>query len=119
MTQKIVTFKVAKALKETGYPQVGRYQYTYSGKLVDLVREGGACYGPMAPTYLDAWLWLWRKKDIRIYLQDAKNPKEPEIERGCYVGTNQLGGICTPEVSDPENAIVDIIDFLVENNLIK
>lgn len=73
-----------------------------------------------APSYIAAWLWLWREKGIRICLEDAWDPQEPEIERGCYVGTNQLGGMCSSqEFADPEDSIVDIIDYLVKNNLIK
>lgn len=117
MAQKIVSFEVAKALKEAGYPQVGRYQYTYTGKLVDLVREGGVCYGPMAPTYIDIWLWMWRKKGIQItpkkWLQPSCLGSIMESDNGLYHEIYDL------DKKDPEEAIVKAIDYLVENNLIK
>lgn len=108
MTQKIVTFEVAKALKDAGYPQVGRYQYTYAGELlVDLVREGGICYGPMAPSYLDAWLWMWNTKNIQIEVADKSYFAKAKVIGKVFVETN------------PEEAIANAIGFLVENNLIK
>lgn len=142
MAQKIVTFEVAKALKEAGYPQGDKNSgltnvypledhddnytpYTRIGKLTtnyhcQTFRVLSDIPFVVAPTYIDAWLWLWREKEIRILLEDAKNPEEPEIERGCYVGTNQLGGICSSqEFADPEDAIVDIIEYFVRNDLMK
>ena len=120
MAQKIVSFEVAKAIKEAGYPQATEYWYTKDGELCYSLSDLDEVGYISCPSYIDAWLWLWRKKEIRICLEDAKNPKEPEIDRGCYVGTNQLGGICSSqEFADPEDGIVDIIDYLVENKLIK
>lgn len=128
MKHKTVSFEVAKALKEAGYWDPGTIiKCSYNnGCYIDDGRfyEHG-CVCPWdrlypAPTYIDAWLWLWREKEIRICLEDAWDLQEPEIERGCYVFTNQLGGICSSkEFADPEDAIVDIIEYLVRNDLIK
>lgn len=103
MKQKRVSFKVAQVVKEAGYPQISqRFQYTYECTLVDLVRDGGICYGPVAPTYLDVWLWLWREKDLvkmdvwDKYINDIANN---------YI--------------DPEEAIIAAIEYLVDNELIK
>lgn len=117
---KRVSFETAKAIKEASYPQKAcRYQYNYEGILVDLVREGGICYGPIAPTYLEVWLWLWREKNIRFDIEDLWDAELSYPERGCASNTNQLGGICTPEVSDPEEAVVAAIEYLVKQNLLK
>lgn len=128
---KIVSFEIAKALKEVGYPQDRqRYQYGYEGNLVDLVRDGGICYGPVAPTYLEVWLWLWRKKKYRILLS-ASNQRWDEVHgvvdgvdgivetswhRGLpgYDATNHRANN-----TDPEKAIEQAIEYLVDNNLIK
>lgn len=143
MAQKTVSFEVAKALKEAGYPQgdknsgdckvyplethnINWEPYTKEGVLSTRYKCETwtilltAIPYVVAPTYIDAWLWLWREKEIRICLEDAWDLQEPEIERGCYVGTNQLGGICSSqEFADPEDGIVDIIDYLVKNKLLK
>lgn len=116
MTQKIVTFEVAKALKDAGYPQVGRYQYTYTGELVDLVREGGICYGQVAPSYLDAWLWLWRVKKIYIEV-NCIQCSEYNTEVSIWHEYGQYHYEC--KFTDPEEAIAKAIEYLVTNNLIK
>lgn len=105
-----VSFEVAKAIKKAGYPQeCQRYQYTYEGRLVDLVRAGGICYGPKAPTYLEVWLWLWREKKIYFGIEAVSYPHE---------------GTCLNDYQDipyidPEEAIESAIEYMVENNLIK
>lgn len=115
---KRVSFKVAKAIKDAGYPQnLTNSHYTNCGELV--------CYGIAGemgfdiPTYLEVWLWLWREKHIRFDVEDLWDAKLSYPERGCASNTNQLGGICTPEVSDPEEAIIAAIEYLVDNKLLK
>lgn len=58
--QKIVSFEVAKALKEAGYPQE-HASFVYVQEVL--------LYSPCtqfddkdiaAPSCLSAWLWLWR-----------------------------------------------------------
>lgn len=103
---KRVSFEVAKALKEADYPQdeYGHHYYL----------NGVSCYGVLednniyAPTYLDVWLWLWReKKSIIQVLFDG--------EWYCQSTTaNQAFSS-----SDPEEAIIAAIEYLVDNNLIK
>lgn len=115
---KRVSFEVAKALKKAGYPQeqyinrVGEYigysnYYTINNEHYKLcrTREHIEYY---ASTYLDAWLWLWRKKKSIIQvLFDG--------EWYCQSTTaNQAFSS-----SDPEEAIIAAIDYLVDNDLIK
>lgn len=119
MELKRISFEVAKAIKEAGYLQVGYYWYSpqgvecYSESDLDELRYVSA------PTYIDVWLWLWREKNIRFDVEDLWDAELSYPERGCASNTNQLGGICTPEVSDPEEAIIAAIEYLVDNNLIK
>lgn len=150
MELKIVSFEVAKALKEAGYPQEGncdkyateqckgRYIfYTQNpdctskyddndlydfevGEYIDHeMYSVSVAHSAVAPTYIEVWLWLWREKGIRFDVEDLWDAEFSYPERGCASNTNQLGGICTPEVSDPEEAIIAAIEYLVDNNLIK
>lgn len=105
---KRVSFKVAKALKEAGYPQ-GSYcpQYKENGEpengFTDL---GEGCI--YAPYYLDVWLWLWREKGI------ALDPDE--VGNDWYIDSAILPMETYP---DPEEAIIAAIEYLVNSNLIK
>lgn len=144
---KRVSFSVAKALKEAGYPQIDKdkgyvasnnikwWKYddssysdsaTINGvKIAEnniiglLVKDipwqdrGFGCkyytYETIAaPTYLESWIWLWReKKSIIQVLFDG--------EWYCQSTTaNQAFSS-----SDPEEAIIAAIDYLVDNDLIK
>lgn len=128
---KRVSFDVAKAIKEAGYPQEWydcEYYYTqngdvkrcddYLGNTVEDISYHQRYCIP-APTYIEVWLWLWREKNIRFDIEDLWDAELSYPERGCASNTNQLGGICTPEVSDPEEAIEKAIAYLCENGLIK
>lgn len=101
MELKRVSFKVAKALKEAGYPQT-------KGLGFDLHGIGGKPVnkdGYSQPTYLDVWLWLWREK--RIYLQVRHRVMFKRY------------GLPEQNFSDLEKAIESSINYLVDNNLIK
>lgn len=130
---KIVSFNVAKAIKEAGYPQGDKNSgltsvypledhddnytpYTRIGKLTtnyqcQTFRMLTEIPFVVAPTYLDVWLWLWRKKNIHIdidydsYSEGAKSFDNKTLEE--YIK------------DDPEEAIIATIEYLVENNLIK
>ena len=93
MGQKRVSFKVAKAIKEAGYPQeynspcyvtedcIKEYDRDYDGDMPLIgereYKEGQyinrfsyrdeECDPPhcYAPTYIDVWLWLWRENQIQ------------------------------------------------------
>lgn len=115
MGQKLVSFKVAKALKEAGYPQ----EYSVFGGTTCHYKDENTlqhhseigCYENIecaAPTYTSAWLWLVREKDFNlspIFWHSDKSWHTP--------------GFIRDRSGDPEDAIISAIDFLVENNLIK
>lgn len=71
------------------------------------------------PLAMEVWLWLWRDKNIRFDVEDLWDATLSYPERGCASNTNQLGGICTQESSDPEEAIIAAIEYLVDNKLFK
>lgn len=110
---KRVSFKVAKAIKEAGYPQIGQFRthdsdfYAPNGEKessmeFDLIPDGYV----YAPFYLEVWLWLWREKKINVI---------PEYD--------QISGLFSScgvsERDDPEEAIIAAIEYLVDKNLIK
>lgn len=116
MKQKVVSFKVAKAIKEAGYPQdkFNNVQYyTKSGHLSYLYQYGVPYYEVdcFAPTYLDMWLWLWQEKNLRIEIIDC------DITTQCYATINNSRD--TMLFNSPEEAIIAAINYLVDNNLIK
>lgn len=105
---KRVSFKVAKTIKEAGYPQcitgIGTsLWYTENGEFTDGCLKDAYI---ICPTYLEVWLWLWREKKFSIDV-DCYN---------CDKWTTDVNGI---EFDDPEKAIIAAIEYLVENDLIK
>lgn len=146
MEQKIVSFKVAEALKEAGYPQY-RHDVGYvtekccdgfnvfnKGRLTD--NASRRVKKISAPTYLEVWLWLWREK--KIYFAPRLIQKDPTI--GDYtwlISPWDMGYInktstysfhnndeenpykIMDDVEDPEKAIAAAIEYLVEHNWIK
>lgn len=107
MEQKRVSFKVAKALKEAGYPQMSKIGYREGESLISYQIPGVEFY--VIPTYLDVWLWLWREKGIKTSIDMAHNTMT-NIGKDYWLTDNN---------SDPEDAIIAAIDHLVNNNLIK
>lgn len=116
MEQRRVSFRVAKAIKEAGYPQynqpiteIGWYNKAgvYTNQLPTFWK-GDDMFVAVAPTYLDVWLWLWREKGVIIKI----------TQYTCYVsiGNKFFSGV--PK-KDPEEAIIAAIDDLVDNDLIK
>lgn len=115
MEQKLVTFEVAKALKEAGYPQ-GEVHITEIGwynkagvftKELPFLWKGDDAFVALAPTYIDAWLWLWNTKNIQIEVADKSYFAKAKVMGKFFVETN------------PEEAIAKAIEYLVTNNLIK
>lgn len=108
---KIVSFKIAKALKEAGFPQgyMGGDWCYENGQYPD----ESECSSPplqgyiLLPTYLEVWLWLWREKGIQILNDD--------------IGSANILPFCITisEYEDPEKAIIAAIECLVDNDLIK
>lgn len=107
---KRCSFKVAKALKEAGYPQDRtESHYTNCGELIYYGIAGETGFD--APTYLETWIWLWREKGKFIDILKDCTGKFAAFYR------EEITKIC--ESSDPEEAIIAAIEDLVENNLIK
>lgn len=121
MTQKIVTFKVAKAIKEAGYPQKKLTTKVY---LVNCDKEGELAHYTSAlyydcvvvPTYIEVWLWLWREKKNEIDIQVLSRRGGGGRVR-VFPDYFKLSKVF--ELNDPEEAIAKAIEYLVENNLIK
>lgn len=114
--KKLVTYKVAKALKEAGYPQGGTpYQYVTKnydtfkeGEVIDSFYENWAGNNVIdIPTYLSTWLWLWNTKNIQIEVADKSYFAKAKVIGKVFVETN------------PEEAFAKAIEYLVTNNLIK
>lgn len=115
---KRCSFKVAKALKEAGYPQDNSdYLYDKDGcfaSRLDYESWGIRTWDKIAmPTYIDVWLWLWKEKDIRI---EVKN-------RQCSLGGSLIyhKGKYIAEIfcDEPEKIISVAIEYIVDNNLLK
>lgn len=122
MAQKIVSYEVAKALKEAGYWNPGTtIKDAYNnGCYIDdgrFYKDGCVCPWDIlypAPTYLDAWLWLWREKKAEIDIQVASYARGRVRVWPEYFKSSKVF-----ESNDPEEAIAKAIDYLVDNNLIK
>lgn len=137
MEQKRVTFDVAMALKEAGYPQ-GLTMYRYVTKCIGVMRytkithyvPGQLIEGTLSifdikhphfsgislnesidvPIVIDAWLWLWQHKGI--WLDPVKTGAELFT---CYLSGEHIIGYH----SNPEEAIEAAIKYLVNENLLK
>lgn len=111
---KRVSFKVAKAIKEAGYPQdyPNEKLYNDDGKLLNVVTvhfvddKEKFC---VAPSYLEVWLWLWREKKTWIEVLN--------FSEDFFVNINQKpqSGVV---FDDPEVAIIAAIEYLVDNKLL-
>lgn len=125
---KRVSYKVAKSIKEAGYPlerfqTVSRKQfeaghgYKYSTD-ESFYSESPSVLHPednntidiyYCPTYLEVWLWLWREKKIGIDVSFLDNKKVCSINP--YYRAIEL--------NDPEESIITTIEYLVDNDYIK
>lgn len=108
---KRVSFKIAKAIKAAGYPQyplIPAYQDDVIKEFIEK-REDICDDVPTyaCPTYLEVWLWLWRKKKIAV-------EADYSLQHGYWIN----GGICGESFEDPEDAIIEAIEYLVDNDLI-
>lgn len=124
---KRVSFNIAKMLKEIGYPQKqgenywykeGSYLCKHSEPTIEIYYKddyfeySNNLY--YAPTYLEAWLWLWREKGIYIDIAYYGNNVEVSIwGKGC----NRIKYIVMQN-ADPEECIIASLEYLVDNNLI-
>lgn len=114
MGQKRVSFKVAQAIKEAGYPQYGSCDeyYNQEGRVIDKFCDINKLIYP-APTYFDVWLWLWRCKKACIGILFDEGNCAVEI------WSNKSFLRDFENKFDPEEAIINAINYLVDNNLIR
>lgn len=117
---KRVSFEVAKALKEAGYPQWSveeadnsKLAYDCEGELWEIryFDQNPQDYYT-APTYLDVWLWLWREKDMKLLFYPTYKEDSYGIQ-GLSIPFNK------EEYNDPEEAIIAAIEYFVNKDLIK
>lgn len=123
MAQKIVSYEVAKALEGAGYPQeysvFGGTTCHYKNENTIQYHSAIGCYENVlcaAPTYLSAWLWLWREKKIYIDI-NCIQCSEYNTEISIWHEYGQYHYEC--KFTDPEEAIEMAIEYLIKNNLIK
>lgn len=138
MEQKRVSFNIAKVIKEAGYDEVCDYGYCVVNNVPTLVKteeewerhainnsdmwdflmctcqEKDGENDCVAPTYLDVWLWLWREKRIDLQMLGYKNGKAK-----CYIERETIHEDFLSNMTDPEEAIIAAIEYLVTNDLIK
>lgn len=119
MGQKRVTLKVAKAIKEAGYPLTkvvcGKYDGHTPVMYAEPINEENwaDCDSWYLPTYLEVWLWLWREKKACIsILFDEGNC-------GIEIWNKQTFLRDFESTFDPEEAIIAAIEYIVDNNLLK
>lgn len=113
---EIVSFEVAKALKEAGYPQDINVidGYDIHGEETVIYSSSKKCEY-IAPTYLEVWLWLWREKKIDLSIIGQSIDKwAVSIFTGDVIATEVLLNF-----TDPEEAIKQGVKYLVDNDLIK
>lgn len=119
---KIVSFEVAKYLKEAGYPQ-GNTEKVYLLKDYEKMKENWVIFREKCiytdfiadmPTYFDVWLWLWREKNIYINVVST-------FEKTCVIAIWKLEEriFFKTKCIDIEDALISAIEYLVENDLIK
>jgi len=135
---KRVSFEVAKAIKEAGYPQGDKNSgltdvypledhddnvipYTRIGKLTtnyhcQTFRILSDIPFVVAPTYLEVWLWLWKEKGIYISVERIFTTEGVRVSCSVSYGVNIY---LLKYRLNPEAAIIAAIEYLVKQNLIK
>lgn len=115
---KIVTYEVASVLKDAGYPQEPCANCTVYDKEGNQAETHDLCDGfTLAPSYIEAWLWLWKVKGIRISV-DYTQATDDTFDCWTKLNEEHIKELdCTSD--DPELAIENTIKYLVKNNLIK
>lgn len=135
MTHKFVTPDAIKYLKEVGYPLIrcqtvskeqfeagwgykystdpGFYSespsilYPYDNDAIDMY---------YSPTYIEVWLWLWQQKKIYIDINCIQcSEYNTEVSIWHEYGQYDYEG----KFTDPVEAMIGGINYLVSNKLIK
>lgn len=107
-----VSFPIAQAIKEAGYPQECGLWYNKKGIEFSYTEDYSECYA--RPTYIEVWLWLWREKRICIDTDSVWI----KHRTGCSIMINDEN-VRFIERDDPEEAIIAAIKHIVTNNLLK
>lgn len=117
---KRCSFKIAKAIKDAGYPQElkeGTIFYCENGLKDKYDSELYELFDPMycvCPYIMEVWLWLWREKDMKLlFYPTYKEDSSYSYIQGLSIPFNK------EEYNDPEVAIIAAIEYLVDNDLIK
>lgn len=115
MDMKRVSFKVAKAIKDAGYPQGPLPFYDISGDLWEDGISDNFHFPCFAPTYVEVWMWLWKEKGVCIDIDASIRGGA-----GASIMLDDSSGVYKYiESKDPEEAIKEAIEYIAENNLIK
>lgn len=113
---KRVSFKVAKAIKNAGYPlEIKLIEEAEKLGWNDKAFFTGMATCALLPTCIEVWLWLWREKGIYIDIASSKLGTQIDIwdsEQHNIMGDN------TVFYSSPEEAIIAAIEHLTDNDLI-
>lgn len=121
---KNVSFKIAKYLKDIGYPQELYYGVWYFAD-EDSVNAIPFCGIPLKkvywidPTYIEVWLWLWQEKKHYIKVLPIGVEFCWQILLRENNEWHSLGILSKTNFYDPEAAIIAAIEYLVDNDLIK
>lgn len=109
---KRVSLKVAKYIKEKGYPQRIECGWFYKdGKLICVqTADVLITVDCIAPTSLEVWLWLWREKGIKLMPTPTFDEMGNETQNVAVVMPSHY-----LEAQDPEEAIVAAIEYMVDN----
>lgn len=108
---KRISLKVARALKEAGYKFIPAPSSFFTNETNSWFNnEDRELYS--LPTYLEAWLWLWREKKISILLNNGAVVLIQNTDLMWHI-------VYQNNYSDPEDAIANAIEYLVDNDLIK
>lgn len=104
---KIVSFELAQKLTELGYNKSSDRGYVIDNK-----------HFIEAPSYVDVWFWLWREKKFPISLMCDEHPDLMQWYPHSDI-TGEIGSFTdTVFFDDPEEALVEAIDYIFENNLL-
>ena len=122
MDQEQISLKVARAIGRAKY-WGNYYQRCYVQEIVGrerlIVSVDHELMSKSVPTYLEVWLWLWREAKWFIKIHPLKDKFHYQILDHHYDEWHSWGVLSMTGYSDPEEAIISAIEYLVDNDLIK
>lgn len=105
---KRVSFGMAKYLKKVDYKFIPAPSSCFTNDTNSWYDEDDDELYTL-PYVMEVWLWLWREKDIRIVAGNLT----------CFIWQDTEYEVIETAYSDPEEAIIAAIKYLVDNDLIK